>query len=144
MRVYDSSSSAYVTTKKGFASATGSIVAEFKAKAMQTTGVSGFSLRDSSGTLAVTVGINSNGYLYTYDGGTVENIQTYLPDTWYGFRIVADPSTDKFDLYQDTESGYLLVSSQNSFRNAVSSLDEVYINTYTPTGIAYYDDILVY
>ena len=144
MKVDDNSSTYYVTTKKSFAPATGPIIAEFKAKAMQTTGVSGFSLRNSSGINAVTVAFNSNGYIYTYDGGTVVNIQTYTPDTWYEFRIAADPSTGLFDLYLNSGNGYTLVAGQKSFRNAISSLDEVYINTYTPKGVSYYDDIIVY
>ena len=42
----------------------------------------------------------------------------YAANTWYDVKVVAKPSTDKFDLYINND---LLINNQ-SFRNAITNL----------------------
>lgn len=141
MKVLDGSTTSQVTAGRSFLPKTTSITAEYKVMAAQATGIDGFSLRNSSGTKAVTVGLDSTGYIYTYFAGVKTNIQAYAANTWYTVKIAADPSTDRFDLYID---GVQKVNQQ-SFYNNTSDLAGIYINTGTSTtGTEYYDDIRVY
>ncbi|MGG1519702.1 polysaccharide lyase 8 family protein [Paenibacillus oryzisoli] len=141
MKLADSSTTTFTYAKKSFVAQTGETTFEFQAMAAQTSSTTGFHVRNTSGTSAITVAFGSSGDLYTYYGATQTNLQTYTANTWYTFKIVARPATDTFDLYIN---GTQVVANQ-SFRNAVTSVSEVYLNSpIALTGTFYYDEIQVY
>ncbi|WP_214628491.1 hypothetical protein [Paenibacillus agaridevorans] len=105
-------------------------------------------------------GTNPTGQTYSYvllPGTTSTQVASYAshPDitvlenssaahaanTLYDFKIVARPSNDTFDLYINNTQ----VVFNQSFRNAVASLDDLYVNSATPdTGIFHFDEFKVY
>jgi hypothetical protein len=138
LRLQDTSTSGIVWARKSFGTTGQTVTVEYKVRAAQTTETSGLSLRDSSGTLAVTVALDSTGDFYTYYGANLTTLQTYSANRWYNVKLIARSADDKFDLYID---GVKRVHNQ-PFRNSVGDLSEIYLNSSSATtGTHYYDFI---
>lgn len=137
----DTSTSSLVSLKKSFATQSGKIEAEFKF--MQPTQVNSTKIfRVLSGSNpAVSIETVSGNISYRNADSTYTTLESgYSANRWYSIRIVADPSTDKADVYIN---GLKKASSIN-FNTPVSNFDSY--ESYTPTSTAgshYLDDILI-
>jgi pectinesterase len=137
----DTSTSGLVSLKKTFTAQTSKVDAEFKF--MQP------SLRNntkvirllSGTTAAISIETISGNLSFRHANNTYTTLLGgYSANTWYSIRIVADPATDKADLYVNG----MKKASSLSFYTAVSQLDG--FESYTPNstdGSHYLDDILI-
>ncbi|TBL75242.1 hypothetical protein [Paenibacillus thalictri] len=141
LKLSDSSASALVEATKTYAATTNNVTMTFNMSAAQADQVFGASLTGASAVNAVTIGWDSTGEIYTYNGASKTVLRTYSANTWYNVKIVARPASQKFDVYIDGT----LAASNYTFRNAVSSISGVRINsTGANMGTAYFDDIIIY
>ncbi|MFM9327553.1 pectinesterase family protein [Paenibacillus mesotrionivorans] len=137
----DTSTTALSGLKKGFTSQNGKVEATFKF--MQPSLVNNTKVfRFLSGTTAA-VSIETIGGSLSYrnpDSTYVTLQSSYAANTWYTIRIIADPATDKADVYVNG----VKKASAAAFFTAVSNIDGY--ESFTPNSSAgshYLDDILV-
>lgn len=138
LRLSDTSTNAAVVARHSFAPSTSSVTAEFKLKAgaeslyaaqLMSGSVNAVRLRTASGKLQVS------------NGGTYTDLQSYTAGNWYTLKIVANPATQKADIYVDG----VLRQSQGAFNAAAASLDAIQFATHGATGAMtmYVDDVTV-
>ncbi|WP_127583294.1 glycosyl hydrolase family 28-related protein [Paenibacillus koleovorans] len=136
----DTNSSDIVKAYKTFPSQTGKVTAEFKLMFPATGNSNYVTLYDGS-TEAVRLRTIGSDLQYMY-GGSETTLQSYSPNTWYTIKLVANPATDKCDVYIDG----VLVGSQLNFRNAASGIDRLDFRSHS-THTNYYgylDDVLIH
>jgi hypothetical protein len=82
-----------------------------------------------------------NGNLNYIDStGAYVTLQAYNANQWYDIKVIANPGTDKADIYVDG----VLKASGADFATAASQIDAMRISTSNPnTGAMYIDDITV-
>jgi hypothetical protein len=144
LKFEDSNSRASVATKTFFTQYV-PVVAEFDVMLPSYSTFHSWNLKDQAGTNGITVmssNIN-NRHVFTYKnssgGDTV--IQPYSENTWYRFKIIADPVSNRFSLYVN---GELKVIDQ-SFRYSVSHFAGFAASTATGgSGTFYMDNLKVY
>jgi hypothetical protein len=92
-------------------------------------------------TRAVELHVHANGDI-AYNYGTKVVLTTIAANTWYNLRIVADPSTDTYDLYVDQTK---INSSPIPFKTTVPSLDNIKFQTSsTADSTFFFDNVYVY
>lgn len=90
---------------------------------------------------AVSLLVDNTGFWYL-DGGTSVVVAPVTEDTWHRIKIVANPSTEKMDLYIDE----VQVVAQGNFRNSTDVISRLLVGGST-TGTdtrAYWNNIAVY
>ena len=138
--LYDNNTSDNVEISKPFAKQDGIIVAEYKFKDSGAGTWSRFILRNGSTDGVAIYNSDIDGFCYRDCFGDDIKLIDVTANTWYTVKIVADPSTDRFDIYIDGQ----LEAAGCSFRNVVSGIDEVYISSgQSFTGTTYFDDISI-
>ncbi|MBP1966844.1 S-layer homology domain-containing protein [Paenibacillus aceris] len=134
--LYDNSTSDYAEISKAFASYSSSLNAEWRFKGETDLKNDRFQLRDGT-TVATDVYVNDSGSLVA--NGTV--IQNVSLSTWYTVKQVADPSTQKYDIYVNDA----LKASGLPFSTSVTSLNTISFRTGEANKNALYiDDVAVY
>jgi hypothetical protein len=94
---------------------------------------------DSSGVQAVAVAFDG-GFIKTYNGSSLTNVQAFTAGTWYDIQIVMDTATYKFDLYVD---GIRKITDA-SFRNPTANIRTLSFGIGSGhTGSFYLDDVKV-
>jgi pectin methylesterase-like acyl-CoA thioesterase len=137
----DTSTTALSSLKRAFTSQTGKVEATFKF--MQPTLANNTKVFRLLSSTTAAVSIETIGGNISYrnpDSSYVTLQSSYAANTWYSIRIVADPSTDKADVYVNG----VKKASAVAFFSPVTSLDGY--ESYTPNSSAgshYLDDILV-
>ncbi len=140
LRLVDNTNAGKVEATKSFTSQTSELTFEFKLMAAQSNQQHVVKLRNG-GNDNITLLIDGDGKLKAYQGSTLTELQAYAANTWYVVKIVARPSTNKFDLFVD---GVKRVDNKD-FRVAGSSLNNIQFHSSTsPLGTLYYDDVKVY
>ncbi|WP_167859690.1 glycosyl hydrolase family 28-related protein [Paenibacillus cymbidii] len=136
----DTNSSDIVKAYKTFPSQTGTVTAEFKLM-FPATGSSNYVTLYDGSTEAVRFRTIGSDMQYMYSG-TETTLQSYSPNTWYTIKLVANPATDKCDVYIDG----VLVGSQLNFRNAASGLDRFDFRSHSTHAnyYGYLDDVLIH
>lgn len=81
----------------------------------------------------VYIQFNNDGNIKALNAGVTTSLQAYSANTWYAFELVANISTDKFDLWIDG----VLKASNFSFNNNLATIDRV--ENVTETGNMYLD-----
>ncbi len=144
LKLYDNNSSGVVTAVREFPIYTGPVTWEFKFKEDVAGKESKFQLNAST-TIGVDLSVK-NGIL-NYHNGTSDTAitgATVAANTWYTIKVVANPTTGKFDLYFNGSSSPTL--SQGNFRNTVKYLDNVYFSpgsSATTGATTYIDNVKV-
>lgn len=126
------------TAKRSISAVSGIVTASARVRAEQTGGwkMAPY-VYDSAGTTAVSV-IFEAGYIKTYNGATLTNLQTFTAGTWYNIQVVLDTNTDKFDLYID---GVKRINNA-SFRAAVADISGLSFGIGDAhTGSFYFDQV---
>lgn len=138
----DTSTTALVSLKKSFTAQTGKIDAAFKFMQPSLKNSAKVMRLLSGETPAVSIETIGGNLSYRNANDTyVTLLSGYEANKWYSIRIVADPSTDKADVYVNG----VIKASGTAFYNAVSMIDG--FQSYTPNtsaGSHYLDDILIY
>jgi hypothetical protein len=137
LRFTDTSTSNYSQASRTFAAQTGVVTLEFSFYA--SANWCRFFLRSGS-TIGVEMYTKDGQLIYRNSSGADVNITPYTANTWTTVRIVANASTDRFDVYV----GGVLRGSNLTFRNAASNLDTVLFSSGgSSTGTNYIDNVLV-
>ncbi len=143
MRIADTSASADIDASRSFAPQFHTLAVEFDARADQTNQLIRLGYLQSGTTQVVSVYFRPDGTIRYYDGSAITTLQTYSANTWYHFKLLADPSTGKFDIYIDNMTTPAV--SQADFRAPVSSIDSIHFGTNEAnTGKGYIDNVNVY
>lgn len=118
---------------KTFGPVSSAIVAEADVRADTGTDWGGFYLFSNSGVNAVAV-IFASGSIKANIAGTWTTAGSYTAGSWYHVRLVADPSTGKFDLWL----GNTQLLNQQSFRAAATDLGKVQFLVNETAGDIFY------
>lgn len=137
----DTSTTALSSLKRTFTSQTGKVEAVFKFMQPSLANNTKVFRLLSGTTAAVSIETIGGSLSYRNADSTYVTLQSgYAANVWYSIRIVADPATDKADVYVNG----VKKASGAAFFTAVSSLDGY--ESFTPNssvGSHYLDDILV-
>ncbi|HZG83643.1 polysaccharide lyase family 8 super-sandwich domain-containing protein [Paenibacillus sp.] len=144
LRFEDSTSRASVATKTFFTQRQ-SVVAKFDVMLPAYGTYHSWNLKDGAGTNGITIMSSylnrQHVFVYKNASGGDTVIQPYSEGTWYRFKIIADPDSNRFSLYVN---GELKVSDQG-FRYSVSHLAGFAASTATGgSGTFYLDNLRVY
>jgi pectin methylesterase-like acyl-CoA thioesterase len=137
----DTSTSTLVSLKKTFTAQSGKIDAQFKFMQSELKNNTKIFRLLSGTTAAISIETIGGSISYRKADNTYITLQSgYQANSWYSLRIIADPSTDKADVYVNG----LKIASDVAFYSAVSQLDgfESFTPNSTP-GSHYLDDILI-
>ncbi|WP_127580110.1 hypothetical protein [Paenibacillus koleovorans] len=127
LRLHDTSGSQLVSAERRFLEQTsGTVTLQFRFRVSAK--VDGLSWELRSGATSGVKLVTSGGHIaYENSSGTpVTLLSNYAVNTWYGVRIVANIDTDTADI---SINGATYSVTGVSFRNAVSSLDRLFIQT---------------
>jgi hypothetical protein len=144
LKFADTNNRASVATKTFFTQR-GSIVSEFDIMLPELSTFHSWNLKDEAGTNGVTVMSsfigNKHVFIYKNENGGDTVIQSYQPNTWYRFKIKADPVKQQFSLYINDE----LLVADAGFRFSVSNMAGFAASTATGgPGTFYMDNLKVY
>lgn len=133
LRFTDNSTSGAAAASKGFANQLGSVTAQWRF--MQAQNRPQYMYLRKGTTFAVQIITNSNGQLYYVNpSGTNVFLQNFSTNAWYAVKVVADSSTDTFDIYVNGT----LRAADAPYTVAVSGLDNIYFTTSGSTGSSSY------
>jgi hypothetical protein len=133
----DTSTANYSSASHTFTAQTGAVTLQFSFYA--TADWCRFFLQSGS-TVAVEMYTKAGQIIYRDSAGADVNIAPFTANTWTTVKIVANASTDKFDVYV----GGVLKSSGLGFRTATANLDRVLFSSGgSSTGTNYVDSVLV-
>jgi hypothetical protein len=144
LKFADTNNRASVATKTFFTQR-GPIVAQFDLMLPELSTYHSWNLKDEAGTNGVTVMSsfigNNHVFIYKNENGGDTVIQPYEPNTWYRFKMVADPVNQRFSLYINDE----LLVVDAGFRFSVSNMAGFAASTATGgSGTFYMDNLKVY
>ncbi|MEK3722634.1 polysaccharide lyase 8 family protein [Paenibacillus sp. FSL H8-0034] len=128
MRIRDTSNTLVAGATRSFTASATPVTAEFKMK-VGTTQNFYYTKLTSGSTVAVRLRTYA-GKLQVSNGGSYADVETITPGNWYTIKLVADPATDKADVYFD---GVLKQSNVN-FTNAVSAIDTIEFVTHSTSS----------
>lgn len=125
----------------------GAILAEYRLRPNQTNvALDAGALRDDSDIYNSAIGpriiFRSTGVITYYDGTTaVDSSISYSANTWYRFRLLAVPATQRYSLWVDDQ----LVVRNAAFWSEHSNLDRITFGTVSAsqTGAMHVDDVTV-
>lgn len=135
LKIYDNNTSGYTKVNRAFTAQSGKIRVAFTFMEPTPGTWTKFQLMSGS-TVGVLLSTSSTGpnLVYKDSSGTDVIIQSISANTYYNVVIIADPSTDKCDIYVNG----VLKAVGTQFRNAVSSLNSMEFQSgATPTGTTY-------
>lgn len=135
----DTNTAGRAQATRSFTAQTRTLTLEYRFMVPAAIDYSGVNLKSATvhATTVMTLGGN---LVYVSSGSVNIPLQAYSPGIWYSIKVVANPSTDKADIYVDG----LLRGAQLSFTNTVSSLDSFNVGTGNgATGLTYVDDVKV-
>ncbi|GAA3406139.1 hypothetical protein ACFFNY_25565 [Paenibacillus hodogayensis] len=140
-RFNDTSTSANVSLGRSFTAQEAKITAEYSFMLPEKKDGMKAELR-SGGASAVTIATYGGDIGYEDALGTFVSVwSNYKANVWYDMRVVANPVTNKVDIYVNK----VLKASQVSFRSAAANLDAVaFATSMNGTGIWWVDDIAVF
>jgi hypothetical protein len=137
LRFTDTSTSNYARASRTFTAQAAAVSVEFSFYA--SANWCRFFLQSGS-TVAVEMYTKDGQIIYRNSSGADVNITPYTANTWTNVKIVANASTDKFDVYV----GGVLRASSLGFRAATSSLNTVLFSSGgSSTGTNYINNVLV-
>jgi hypothetical protein len=126
LRLSDTSTTTGVAATRSFSPRTNTVVADFRARFDWTTSKIGYIDMSYGGLRPVLMAV-AGGNISYYNGQSYVPLQTYIANTWYRFKIVADPATQKCDIYIDG----LLKGSQLPFAVASGYLSSFSLGSNT-------------
>ncbi len=116
------------------------VVAEYKFKDSAIGTWSRFLLQNGSTSAVEIYNSDLKGLCYRNSQGKDIKIVDIVPETWYTIKIVANFTTDRFDVYINGN----VVLTGCSFRNVVSGINNVKLGSgQTFTGTTYYDEVTI-
>lgn len=138
-KLEDASTTLSATLGRNFAASTGKLVWEFKF--MLPAKVDGVSAQLRGGSASAMTFVTANGSLACQTPlGTLELWPNYKANLWYTIRVVANPATQKADIFVNGKP-----RGQVDFTSSVTTFDEVLFSTSaTGTSPLWVDDIYVY
>lgn len=127
--LHDSSNSASSSMTRSFLAESGPLILEARLTAAQTNHGLDMYLMDGA-TEVARVRFHSSGNISYVDGSGEHAIQSYTDDVEYKVTVVADASTDRFDIYVDDE----LEADRRLFVNNADSIDTVKFESFNSTS----------
>ncbi|MDF2927478.1 MAG: C-terminal target protein [Paenibacillaceae bacterium] len=146
LQIYDNTPSGFPSASVSFAPQTAPLVAEMDFRinlgaVKQAGGAIVAYLQAGGSASAVSLLVDSTGFWYL-DGSTPVTVAPVVEDEWSRIRIVADPTTEKMDLFINE----VQVVSQGNFRTSTGVISKLQVGGST-TGsdtTAYWNNIRIY
>lgn len=140
-KLEDTSAAAAATLGRSFTTSSGKLVWEFKWMLPAKVDGAKAQLRNGS-TTALTFTTSAGALAYLNSGGTAVSLwPNYKANVWYIVRVIANPATQKADIYINGK----LKGSQVAFAASATTLDNVlFSSSLAGTGTLWVDDIYVY
>ncbi|AFH61854.1 alginate lyase family protein [Paenibacillus caseinilyticus] len=139
LKIWDTSTSGTASAVKVFPDQYGIIEAEWKFMYMALFPNARFGLKHAA-VYAAELLTTASGLIYRSGTGSDIVLQTLSPDAWYTVKLIANPASDKTDVYVNGQ----LKASGVPFRSTVSALDRIeFAGGSGETGTFYIDQVKI-
>ena len=128
---------------KTFTTSNNNIICDTSFRAAQTTVPYDICRMQDVGTLRALVRFSNDDNIYGYNGVTATNIQsTYLANTWYHVKVIADSQRKTYDIYID---GVLKAKDYAFYDATAAQITQVMMLSFgTTAGTGYFDNTQIY